>query len=186
MKFRILSALLVLGSLSACSQPLDSPESTYFRMDSRVAQDWALRDGDVTEVEYQTAVDGFLSCMAHAGYNASEPALSPVDGLTLLFDVEPSGDPNVWNTKVEECNLTHISDIEPAYVEANTQVMDARLREVAVKCLEEKGVALTGVEQNVTELVKSAEGSMQMVMGCVGPALRTLYPDLPTTLKVRW
>jgi hypothetical protein len=186
MKFRALCVGLLATLLAGCAGHATTSGPASSEPDPKVAQAWAIGDGSVTEQEYRQAVDRYVSCMSDAGYAPGKPAISPVDGLTLLFDIEPIGVPAVWNATIDRCNLTNLSDVEPMYIEAREQVMEPRLREATRKCLSAHAVPLTGSEHNVTEFVRSAGGSMQTVMGCVNPALRKLFPALPHELKVRW
>lgn len=150
------------------------------------AQAWALDDGVVTESEYRSAIDGFVSCMRDAGYAISDPVLSPVDGLTLLYDLDPSGPPDAWNKKVEECDASYVSQIEPTYVEARDQVMEPSLRSATARCLSDKEIKLSGKEQNVKEFSDSANDPGNVVMQCVTTAMRELFPGYSNYLKVRW
>lgn len=151
----------------------------------KAAQAWALGDGIVTDAEYRGAADKYIGCMADAGYSATKPVVSPIDGLTLLFDIEPFGDPAVYNEKLDYCNGQHFSWIEPTFVEARKQVMAAPLREATVACLRDKGFKPTGAESSVGEFRKTADDSVDAAMACVMSAAAALYPELPETLKIR-
>lgn len=150
------------------------------------AQAWALDDGVVTESEYHTAIDGFVSCMRAAGYSVTDPVVSPIDGLTLLYDLNPSGSPDAWNEKLEECDTSYVSMIEPTYVEARDQVMEPSLQAATARCLSEKDIRVGGNERNVKDFVDSADEPGNVIMQCVTPAMRQLFPDYPGFLKVRW
>jgi hypothetical protein len=149
------------------------------------AQSWALTDGTVTDDEYRTAIDGFAKCVRDAGFPVNDAVLSPVDGLTLLYGIPPTGDPDAWSKTVEDCNLTHISHIEPTYIEAREQRMTPQLRDAAVQCLRDKGVTAKGTEHNVKELIE-ATGKSPEVLECVSRSTRQLFPELPGFLKIRW
>ncbi|WP_179118083.1 hypothetical protein [Saccharothrix sp. ALI-22-I] len=140
----------------------------------------------MSENEYRDAIEAFRSCVRDAGYPVGEPVLSPVDGLTLLYDIPPTGEPDAWNRKVEECNLAHVSHIEPAYVEAREQTMVPTLRDAAVECLRDKGFTPKGTERNVKELVDSTGETANVAMECVTNSLRRLFPQVPGFLKIRW
>lgn len=149
------------------------------------AQSWALNDGTVTDDEYKTAISQFVMCVTDAGYRVTDPVLSPVDGLTLLYDLTPQGDPDRWNEKMESCNVTYVSHIEPTYVEARQQVMDPSLRDRTGQCLRDKGFILSGTESNVEQFRDSTGGS-NTVMECVSASLKELFPTVPGFLRVRW
>jgi hypothetical protein len=185
MRARVACGLaLVLAFVIGCSpatgeQPPAEP--TYPE-----AQAWALDDGVVTDNEYREAIDGFVSCMRDAGYPVTDPVVSPIDGLTLLYDMNPSGPPEVWNEKVEECDSSFVSMIEPTYVESRDQVMEPSLRSATARCLNDKGVELSGNERNVKDFSDSADDPGNIVMQCVSTSLRQLFPEYPTYLRVRW
>jgi hypothetical protein len=149
------------------------------------AQSWALADGTVTDDEYRTAIDGFTKCVRDAGFPANDAVLSPVDGVTLLYGIPPTGDPGAWSKAVEDCNLAHVSHIEPTYVEAREQRMTPHLRDAAVRCLRDKGVSANGTERNVKELVDTT-GKSPEVLECVSGSAQQLFPELPGFLKIRW
>jgi hypothetical protein len=153
-------------------------------MDPQQEQAWALGDGIVTQEEYHTAVDRFISCMRDAGFDSTRPVLSPIDGVSLLYDIVPGGDPAVWNKTIDSCNALHISHIEPAYVESQEHVMAAPLRQGVTDCVASKGIRRAGSERNVTDFVSAAGGQVPTVMECVVNVARELFPELPSDLKI--
>ncbi|MET9973339.1 hypothetical protein ABZZ80_47770, partial [Streptomyces sp. NPDC006356] len=148
-------------------------------------QEWALRDGKVTAAEYRTAVDRFTSCVKEAGYPVSDPVRSPVDSVTLIYDITPSGEPEVYNEAVQRCNLSHLSLIEPTFVEAQRQVMDKKLRPAVADCLRDRGAALTGEERNIAEFA-AAVTDESMAVECVTRARIKIYPGLPDEVPIRF
>lgn len=179
---------LALAFAASCTSTVDngSRGTEPFQPDYPMAQSWALEDRVVSESEYRAAVANFVSCVRDAGYSISDPMLSPVDGLTLLYDITPSGDPDAWSRKLEECNLTHVSHIEPAYVEAREQTMEPSLRAATVTCLRSKGFEPRGTERNVKDFVDSTDGVGTAVTQCVTTSIGQLFPELPDFLKIRW
>ncbi|PZG22898.1 hypothetical protein C1I95_04225 [Micromonospora craterilacus] len=159
------------------------PRDAY--AEQTVSQEWALADGVVTDEEYQTAVDRFLACMVAEGYRTTQPVRSPIDGLTLLYDVEPAGDIEQFNEKQEACNLRELSRIEPGYVEAREQHMDERVRTATQECLQETQVPLTGEERTAADFAAAADGSVAKAMSCIVPSARKFYPDLPGRIVLR-
>ncbi len=186
MRGRWVTVLLALAAISGCTTGQADDESGPGSDTPPTAQAWALDDDTVTEHEYQKAIGDFVACIKAAGYDASTPVLSPIDGLTMLFDLKASGDMNVYNTKMETCNQTHLSHIEPAYVEQRRQVMDTRLRDATARCMTDKGIKLTGREANAGDFAAATHNAMATVMECVRPAAHELFPNLPTEIKVRW
>ncbi|GAB1514391.1 hypothetical protein [Actinophytocola sp. KF-1] len=177
---------LLLALATACSPAVDDGGRGTTEPEYPAAQAWALADGVVTESEYRTAVDGFVSCMRDAGYQVTDPVLSPVDGLSLLYDLEFSGDPAAWNAKVEECNLGHVSHIEPSYVEEREQVMHPELRSATARCLNGKGVRLNGREHNVKDFYEAAGEQEDAARECVRVAMVEEFPDYPRYVRIRW
>jgi hypothetical protein len=173
----ITGRVLTSGDGGRGPTPLDTP-------DTPEGQVWALEDGAVTGDEYHTAVDRFLACVRQAGYGTGEPARSPVDGVTLVYDMDRTGDPQAFNNSVQACNLAHVSAIEPAFVESQPQTMDDRLRREVARCLRSKGHAVSGRERNARELAAAAvDGTV--VIDCTADALQFLYPGLPSEVTVR-
>lgn len=171
-----LACAVVLAS--ACSSSTSTPEG---------AQAWALGDGTVTRQEYHRAVDLFATCVSRADITATARVLSPVDGRTLLFDLVPgegSDDPSAWNHAVETCNETHLSLIEPAYVEKQPHVMDPSLRTAVRTCLKEHGLPTTGVERNATDFVADSRERASDILTCIDVSARRVFPNLPADLKI--
>ncbi|UGY94636.1 hypothetical protein [Streptomyces gobiensis] len=148
-------------------------------------QRWALRDGTVTAAEYRTAVDRFISCVKEAGYTVGDPVRSPVDGVTLLYHITPTGDPAAYNEAIQRCNLAHLSLIEPAFVEAQRHVMDQELLPVVGDCLRGRDVSLTGKERNVADFAASADDE-PMAVECVTEARIKVFPELPDEVPIRF
>jgi hypothetical protein len=148
-------------------------------------QAWALGNGKVTAAEYRTAVDRFVSCVRDAGYPVSEPVLSPADNLTLLYDITPSGEPDRYNKAVQDCNLSHLSLIEPTFVEARRQVMDRSLRAAVGACLRRQGVSLTARERSLSDFAVSAKADTKVV-DCVTGQWANVYPELPAAVPLRF
>jgi hypothetical protein len=178
--------LLVVGLISAagCSLATGAGGQGPGDVNLPQKQDWALEDGMVTVTEYHIAVDRFIACVRDAGYEVSEPVLSPVDGLSLLYDIAPSGEPRIYNNTMQSCNLSHVSLIEPAFVESQSQVMNETLRQAVVTCLQGQSIPANGKERNATEFAAVA-GNNQVTLSCVVDSTRKLFPELPDTLTVR-
>lgn len=184
---KVVGALVITLALSAgCTSAAGNASRGTPAVDAEKAQAWALSDGVVTEAEYRTAIERFISCVRDAGYEVTDPVLSPIDRLTLLYDLTANGDRERWNKRIEYCNDTEVSYIEPRYVEAREQVMEPSLRAASAECLNHRGFELTGNERNVRDFVKATNGSTATVMECVTPALQRLFPNVPGFLKVRW
>nr|WP_240982696.1 hypothetical protein [Streptomyces sp. S3(2020)] len=147
-------------------------------------QQWALRDDRVTAGEYRTAITRFLACIQDSGYRTGDPVISPIDGLSLLYDITPSGDPTTYNDRVQRCNLSHLSMIEPTYVESHRKVMTQPLRRAVGECLEDRGVKVSGTEHNATDFATTARDE-PVVVECVTETRQQLYPDLPDFAVVR-
>lgn len=148
-------------------------------------QEWALGNGKVTAAEYRTAVDRFVSCVRDAGYSVSDPVLSPADNLTLIYDISPSGDPDPYNEAVQTCNLSHLSLVEPTFVEARPQVMDTALRVAVSDCLKRQDIRVTAKELNLVDFAASADDETKVV-DCVTGQWARIYPKLPGDVPLRF
>ena len=78
--------------------------------------------------------------------------------------------------KLEECNLKHVSHVEPAYVEAHEQTMEPSLQAATATCLRGKGFEPRGTERNVKAFADSTDGVGNAVMECVTTSMRQLLP----------
>lgn len=150
------------------------------------SQAWALNDGVVTDEEYRTAVAQAIACARAARLTVGEPQVSPVDNLTLLYDIETSGDPDAWSRTVDGCNEAHLSIIEPRYIEKRTQVMAPELRTAVDRCLRGHGVATSGTESNMAQFVAATKNTGEVAAQCVNQSLPVVFPKAPKTLKMRW
>lgn len=185
MRFRFLAtALLTAVAVAACSPGTGSGAQGANEDVPLPGQQWALWDDRVTAGEYRTAITRFLACIEDSGYRTGDPVLSPIDGLSLLYDITPSGDPATYNDRVQRCNLGHLSMIEPTYVESHRKVMDQPLRRAVGKCLKGRGVSVSGAEQNATDFATTARDE-PTVVECVTETRQQLYPDLPDFAVVR-
>lgn len=176
---------LLVAAVTACATPGGGPGDREAPVDAPpAAQAWALDDGVVTDEEYRKAVDDFVLCVRAAGYAVEDPVLSPVDGLSLIYEITPAGDPTVYNDAVQKCNLSTMSHIEPRYVEPRHQRMDDRLRPVVANCLRDHGVATTGREENVVDFDARARND-DLLMECVLHAVDEVFPELPKVITIR-
>ncbi|MFE3716374.1 hypothetical protein [Streptomyces cyaneofuscatus] len=181
------ATILVAGILAAvvgCA-PVDDGGQEHPGDLPLPGQEWALEDGKVTAAEYRTAMTRFVSCVRDAGYSVSDPVRSPADNLTLIYDMTPSGDTDVYNEAVQDCNLSHLSLIEPTFVEAHPQVMDEALRVAVRGCLAGQGIPVTAEERNLTDFATSAEDETKVV-DCVTAQWGSVYPKLPTVVPLRF
>jgi len=186
MMFRRLTSLSVslfflMAACLSCGEAIPDAET---KMEAK-AQAWALDDGVVTPLEYRAAVEKFVSCLTTSGYNAAIVSLSPIDNLTWLTHLVPSGDPTVYNTQVQRCNLASLSGIEPKYVESHVQVMEESLRPRVRECLSARGVKTTGSETNAPQFNVSAGEATGAVVECILKTARDRHPDLPPVITIR-
>ncbi|MFI7300010.1 hypothetical protein [Streptomyces sp. NPDC050121] len=175
----------ILAAVSGCAPAATSGGQERPADIPLPGQAWALKDGVVTAEEYRAAVDRFISCVRDAGYAVDDPVRSPVDNLTLIYDIKPSGKPDVYNEAVQACNLSHLSLVEPTFVESEQQVMDEVLRTAVTDCLRRQGVSLTGKERSLKDYSASAKDEVPVV-DCVTEEWPTAYPDLPATVPIRF
>ncbi|MBT2453174.1 hypothetical protein J7F03_40430 [Streptomyces sp. ISL-43] len=185
MRRATLVVAVILATVSGCAQagPGGGRESSD---DIPLpGQQWALGDGKVTEAEYRTAMDRFVSCVRGAGYPVTDPVRSPADNLTLIYTITPSGDPDTYNSAVQSCNLSHLSLVEPTFVAAQPQVMDEPLRTAVGNCLRQQGAELTAGERNLADFARSAKDEARVV-DCVTGQWARVYPRLPAEVPLRF
>src|SRR5687768_11150508 len=96
MRFVSLTVGLVLAAVTGCSLAAgDGGQGNPVGPVDEVpaGQQWALGDGVVSAAEYRTAVERFRACVQAGGYQVGTPVTSPIDGLSLVYDITPSGEP---------------------------------------------------------------------------------------------
>jgi len=184
MRIVLLAVGLITAAVTGCTLTANTSGQGPVEIDPLQEQAWALGDGVVTMMEYHMAVDRFITCVRDAGYEVSGPVLSPIDSLSLLYDILPSGEPRIYNDAVQTCNLSHISLTEPTFVESQSQVMNETLRRAVTECLRGQRVPVTDEERNATEFAAVA-GNNQVVLSCVVDSTHELFPELPDVLTVR-
>ncbi|MFD5328390.1 hypothetical protein [Streptomyces sp. NPDC127092] len=185
MRRATLVVALLLATVSGCAQAA-GPDGGGATGDIPLpGQEWALKDGRVSAAEYRTAMGRFVSCVRDAGYPVTEPVLSPADNLTLIYAITPSGEPETYNNAVQRCNLSHLSMVEPTFVEARRQVMEAPLRAAVGDCLSREGVVLTGKERSLKDFARSAKDETRVV-DCVTDRWARVYPTLPAEVPLRF
>jgi len=177
-----LLAVLVAG----CSNPAASGRHTR-TPDPSTSQRWAFSDGSVTSYEYATAIHRFVSCVRAAGYKVGTLHRSPVDGLTLIYDIAPSGPPARYNARTEACSRRHLSLIEPRYVESHRQTMNATLRRAVSRCLRRRGLHPNTSAHSFSEFLAASTKVEQKnaLLNCVGRHTQRLFPDLPDYVPIR-
>lgn len=180
----IVAGLVLAAAAAGCAPDAGrsvrgAPEET-----SLPGQQWALEDGRVDAAEYGRAMNEFISCVRGAGYEVTDPVISPIDGLSLLYQITPSGDPASYNEAVQRCNLSHLSMVEPTYVESHPKVMEETLRSAVVRCLRGRGRTASGDERNATELAEAARDE-PAVVECITESRVRLFPELPDEAVVR-
>lgn len=181
MRRATLIVAVILAAVSGCA-----PDGGQATGDIPLpGQQWALEDGRVTAAEYHTAMGRFVSCVKDAGYPVTRPVLSPADNLTLIYDITPSGEPDTYNDAVQKCNLSHLSLVEPTFVEARPQVMDEPLRTAVGDCLRRQGARPTGRERNLADFRRSVKDETRVV-DCVTGQWARVYPKMPPAVPLRF
>ena len=177
----LLATLVVGCSHSASSRPAARPP------DHAMSQRWALSDGVVTRAEYRTAMLRFVSCVRAAGYRVGPLHDSPIDGLTLLYDITPSGPPTRYNTRTDACTARHLSLIEARYVESQHQVMDTSLRRAVSQCLRKRGLRPRESDRSFPDFlaVSHTGEEKNIVLACVITTTHRLFPELPDNITMR-
>jgi hypothetical protein len=180
--------------LPACGSAADDEQvtSAMIRADARQLEEQGyleqaamLADGEITEEEHQNAFDLVRGCLEESGGGvAAGPYVSPVDGWTLEFLIDPvdTGDP-IESGEIEiACEERYYSVLSYNYVHSREPRMDPPLRSALIECLGGKGFEVSGEEKSVRDFAggEGAEvGSVRdnAVTDCIHESVRRLYPD---------
>ncbi|MET8042984.1 hypothetical protein ABZU25_19240 [Micromonospora sp. NPDC005215] len=139
--------IIVAITLSACSAgPVDTPErGGYAEALRRGAngQATALKDSQVTEDEYRTAVTEMVECARGAGLIVSEPR---PDGTGILlnydFSVPDGSDADEREKAHDACYRMHLEIVSDEYLAQRRSLFEAKekaLFDTVVECMKERG-----------------------------------------------
>ncbi len=129
----------------------------------------------------------FILCVRDAGYKVGQLHRSPVDGLTLIYDIVPSGSQARYNARTEACSGEHLSLIEAGYVESHRQTMDAPLRRAVIRCLHRRGLPPRASARNFLDLhaASAKVEEKNVLLDCVITHTHRLFPHLPDYITIR-
>lgn len=140
-------------------------------------------DGEVSADEYREGVDMFVTCMTDRGYTTTDPVVSPVDGLSIIVEPDPSGkSSDVYGADLEECRM-YMGALEAMFPITHTQVMDEPLLVAVTACLTGKGEIVPEGARNYPEMQPADfefDSPWKRAFDqCLVDNVFTLYPDLP-------
>ncbi|MGC5320596.1 hypothetical protein ACPXB5_17865 [Micromonospora arida] len=139
--------LIVAITLGACSAgPVNTPERGGYAEALRRGADGqatALKDSQVTEDEYRTAVTEMVKCARGAGLIVSEPR---PDGTGILlnydFSVPEGSDPDEREKAHDACYRMHLEIVSDEYVAQRRSLFKAKeaaLFDKVVECMKGRG-----------------------------------------------
>jgi len=186
--------LLVVGCAS--QKPSDAPALTVEEIKAigeeqmaqgNTTQATALADGIVEEAEYAAAFDDLSACLVERGYPAPPSWTSPIDGHSILFEMQTGGRTVEEKERdTTECVTAHWETVAAVYQDLVPFAMDEALRVNAVSCLNDLGYDLGGSESTPTEmggpdaLVDGViSDRANDAMDCLTDAQYELFPEIP-------
>jgi hypothetical protein len=153
-----------------------------------VEQAAALSDGEVSEQEYRSAFDDLGYCLARDGITVTEPQVSPIDNLRLVFSYSLNGVDGARAAEIQAtCEERYWSDISAFYVGTHPKVLDPKLVTAVTACLNESGIETRGDETAFRDLAGSdpvsSKGTLSeraaVASTCLEEAVNYLFPGFP-------
>ncbi|MGW0747252.1 hypothetical protein ACWD3I_46085 [Streptomyces sp. NPDC002817] len=182
--------LLVLG-LSGCGQvprgPVMSTPTAQFhdyisekeREEGRAEQQVLVADGSASRSDYEVAVAKLRKCLTQGGVALVNHGWNPVNyqRMSLWYKSSARSDDEVA-AYGDQCHAAHMADVELHYVEQHPPRMSGALLANTRPCLSAGGIATTGDEKNLPELVRAGGPNREKdVFECVSKGVAKLYPD---------
>lgn len=189
---------LALLALSACAAPEEGPvvlTAEQIRDLAAAAEDngWleqaeAMRDGTVDAQEYANAFENFSACMSELGYAAPATWISPMDGVTIIFEIDPGGRSDDQQSEDSlACQDKYFSMVAGAHQDTQPYEMDEGIRLAAIQCLRSEGFALDGEEDTPLEMAGpgwmlsdgTRSDQWRAAVKCLQLSQFELFPEIP-------
>ncbi|QNP75150.1 hypothetical protein IAG44_40940 [Streptomyces roseirectus] len=186
----VAASLLVLP-LSGCGQeqrgPVMSTPTAQFhdhigereREEGRAGQRALLADGSASRGDYEAAVSRLRTCLARGGVALVNHGWNPVNHqrMSLWYKGSSLSDDEAA-AYGDQCHAAHVADVELRYVEQHPPRMSAALLASTRPCLSAGGIATTGDEESLPELVRAVGPDRKRdVFECVSKGISKRYPD---------
>ncbi|WP_416973729.1 hypothetical protein [Streptomyces sp. 4F14] len=183
------AALLLALGLGGCGQgaggPVISTPTAQFhdyigareREQGRAGQQALLADGSAGRGDYEAAVSGLRACLARGGVTLVNHGWNPVNHQRMsLWYESPSMPDDEVAAYGDQCHAAHVADVELRYAEQHPPRMSGALLATTRPCLSAAGIATTGHETSLSELLEATDRKKD-VLACVTGGVTKLYPD---------
>jgi len=142
-----------------------------------------VADGEVSSSDYEAGFELFQFCMTTNGQTVSEPRISPVDGMALIWEAGPGSKATdaEYQGVLADCYAPY-GELEALYNETGPGVMDEPLRRAVQGCLTTGGYDIpdSAVDTKAIRALISDDPvkSLTALSDCLVPAAAKLYPDV--------
>ena len=145
----------------------------------------ALEDGVISMDEYLLAAGRYQTCLRELGIVIGGPGLSPVDNVSLLWDLPDDvagGEDVAAGSKV--C-ADHWLPVAGAYLDSHEQRMNDDLQKSVSTCMTTAGYDLSGEEETVPDFMGPSSSNAAQTRRqadaeqCIIRSSQQLYPELP-------
>lgn len=143
----------------------------------RAEQQALLADGSAGRGDYEAAVDGLRKCLARGGVTLVNHGWNPVNHQRMsLWYESPSLPDDEVAAYGDQCHAAHVADVELRYAEQHPPRMSGALLATTRPCLSVAGIATTGDEKNLSDLLRATDRK-EDVLTCVTGGVTRLYPN---------
>ncbi|WP_440098506.1 hypothetical protein [Streptosporangium sp. H16] len=136
----------------------------------------------VTREHYEDAVHRTKDCMAKSSVELVSYGWDPIDqqGPILGYKAAKKVPENEVFEVARKCRAKHLNAVEARFSANNKALMVPKLMAAVQRCLDGKGVPVTGREKNSSDLLAVVPKDQLMdLLDCVHQNANSLYPGLP-------
>lgn len=135
----------------------------------------------VSSEEYTEAFNAFQSCMSERGHAVTDPIVSPVDAMQLIYEATSgAGLEKSYEQDFKDC-YAPLGDAEADYFATGQPHMAEDLLTAVQSCMRSNGYELSDAAVSTSAMRAELTGDTenQALRECVLSETQKLYPDIP-------
>lgn len=180
-----LLAALILAGCSAQEAP-DSSQDQGSLSESKIAagvaaQEEAISSDGISAIEYESAVNNYITCMDVFGIKVASQGWDPINNKSIGLFMEESEN---WEEEQlfeieDQCLTANLTSIRAWYRINVAPQMNADLMEYVQTCITASGVSIFDDEFALFEIIETVGvDNKDRVIDCVVEGMGELYPEI--------
>lgn len=139
--------------------------------------------GKMTKAEYEAAVRQMENCLAQSHVELVNAGWDPIDHEGMILGYKAPGLSEEKTLQVvRTCRGAYLDAAEERFKQDNKSYMAPELMRAVQTCLTDKGIAVTGREENPEDLIRVVPRERTKdLLECVHRNGKAIYPTLPIT-----